>query len=269
MRGAGAASLVAAVAAAETIGRPAPAQAGTDGDVVLGSINNSPTETVINCTDVVAFAVDATASDSVGLKGTCSGGGGIGVVGTAGGGVGVQGNDTGGGTAVDGNSGNAISSFGAVGNGVHGITASATGIGVLGENASGTAVGGISSTSDGVGGTSSSGTGVHGVSSTGTGVRGEGGSGTGVLATGATALSVQGPAVFSRSGMLTVAAGKSSATQAGVALTAASLVLATLQQHTTGVSVAAAVPNVSGSLFTVYLNKTVTAPVRVAWFIVN
>ena len=56
---------------------------------------------------------------------------------------------------------------------------------------------------------------------------------------------------------------------AGVALTAASLVLVTLQQHATGVYVLAAVPNVSASSFTVYLSKAVTAAAKVAWFVVN
>jgi hypothetical protein len=48
------------------------------------------------------------------------------------------------------------------------------------------------------------------------------------------ALKVSGKASFSRSGTVTVPAGKSSVTKSGVALTAASLVLATLQQHAAG-----------------------------------
>ncbi len=51
-----------------------------------------------------------------------------------------------------------------------------------------------------------------------------------------------GPEVFSRSGAVTVPAASSKVTQSGVALTSASLVLATLQQHVAGVSVVAAVP---------------------------
>jgi len=96
--------------------------------------------------------------------------------------------------------------------------------------------------------------------------------GIGVLAentAGGTALKAAGPAVFSRSGILTVAAGKSSATQAGVALTAASLVLATLQQDRSGVWVRSAVPDVAASSFTIHLSKAVTASARVAWFVVN
>jgi hypothetical protein len=97
-------------------------------------------------------------------------------------------------------------------------------------------------------------------------------SGTGVLAentAGGTALQVAGPAACSRSGVLTVAAAKTSATQAGVALGSASLVLATLQQNLSGVYVRAAVPNVSGGSFTVYLSKAPTATAKVAWFVVN
>ncbi len=86
---------------------------------------------------------------------------------------------------------------------------------------------------------------------------------------GGTALQATGPAVFSRSGLLTVAAGSSSATRTGVALTTASLVLATLQQDRAGVWVRSAVPNVAGSSFTIHLNKAVAASTTVAWFVVN
>ena len=96
--------------------------------------------------------------------------------------------------------------------------------------------------------------------------------GAGVLAEntgGGPALKATGPAVFSRSGRLTVAAGKSSGTVTGVALTAASLVLATVQQNLSGLYVCAAVPNITASSFTVYLSKTASASTQVAWFVVN
>jgi len=96
--------------------------------------------------------------------------------------------------------------------------------------------------------------------------------GVGVLAentAGGPALKAAGPAVFSRSGILTVAAGKSSGTVTGVALSAASLVLATVQQNLSGVYVRCAVPNVAGSSFTINLSKAVTASAKVAWFVVN
>ncbi len=94
----------------------------------------------------------------------------------------------------------------------------------------------------------------------------------GVLAedtAGGTALQATGPAVFSRSGVLTVGAGTSAVTKTGVALTAASLVLASVQQDRAGVWVRSAVPNVVGSSFTIHLNKTVAASTTVAWFVVN
>ena len=66
-----------------------------------------------------------------------------------------------------------------------------------------------------------------------------------------------------------MAAGSSSGTVTGVALGAASLVLATLQQNLSGVYVRSAVPNVPGSSFTIHLSKAVSASAKVAWFVVN
>jgi len=54
-----------------------------------------------------------------------------------------------------------------------------------------------------------------------------------------------------------------------VALTTASLVLATLQDNRAGIFVQAAVPNISGSSFTIHLSKAVSANTKVAWFVVN
>ncbi len=155
--------------------------------------------------------------------------------------------------------------------------------------------------------TTSSGTGVQGTGAgTGTGVRGDGGhaggdgvvaqgygTGSGVHATGGingagvfavgnpgvvaqsagsglTALQVYGPAAFSRSGILTIAARRSSATRAGIAMTDASLVLATIQGNVPGVTVQG-VTRVAGpdGSFTVHLNKAVSARTEVAWFILN
>ncbi|HEX9542105.1 MAG TPA: hypothetical protein VGA04_28575 [Streptosporangiaceae bacterium] len=42
-----------------------------------------------------------------------------------------------------------------------------------------------------------------------------------------------------------------------------------MQQNVAGVWVRAAVPNVSGSSFTVYLSKAVSASTKVGWFVVN
>jgi hypothetical protein len=187
---------------------------------------------------------------------------------------GVFGQNSGGGEGVRGSaSGTAVA-------GVHG-TNTGTGMGVLGDCAAGTGVSGASNSGDAVSGASDTGHAFFGVAGglvatvvgknvgSGVGVRGECAAGLGVLAIGAVALEVHGPAVFSRSGVVTIAAGKSSATQTGVALTTSSLVLATLQQDRSGVWVRSAVPNVTGSSFTVHLSKAAPARTHVAWMVVN
>jgi hypothetical protein len=273
-----------AVLSAGALARPAAASAANGGNVILGQDNSETSHTTITNSTDADDALDCVAIGSGnGVLGSSDSGAGVagisgvaavgsnshtGVLGSTDSGDGVGGFSRSG-RGVYGQSGSTGPGFANITNGVHGVTDSAAGVGVIGENANGTAVGGISSTSDGVGGTSSSGTGVHGVSSTGIGVLAECPSGTGVRATGATALSVQGPAVFSRSGTLTIAAGGSSATQTGVALTASSLVLATLQQDRAGVWVRSAVPNIPGSSFTVHLSRVVPAAMSVAWFVVN
>jgi hypothetical protein len=80
------------------------------------------------------------------------------------------------------------------------------------------------------------------------------------------ALQVDGQAVFSRSGIAVVP--ETSATSLNhvsvnnVALTATSVALATVQQTGGGAIVKAAVPNVAGSSFTIYLNKAVSVSSR-------
>jgi hypothetical protein len=133
------------------------------------------------------------------------------------------------------------------GYGVHGMTSSDTKAAVFGENAG---------TGAGVTGSGPS-RGVHGTSS----------GGIGVLADGATALQVNGPAVFSRSGLVTIASGQTSGKVTNVALTSASLVLAAVQaKGPSYVKQVALQPSTSS--FTVYVNKTRT-DTPVAWFIVN
>ena len=203
------------------------------------------------------------------LHGTTGGEGGAGVVGQGGaggeqGGVGVVG--TGGSDANDNRS------AGVVGVGGVGVQGQGTGTGVFGIGG-GTGVSGSAEndTGIGVGGIAPRlGTGVNGTANLAGAV--------GVVAentAGGTAFQANGTArfsgstVFGRSGILTVRAGSSEATKRGVALTAASLVLATLQQHRAGVHVLAAVPNVTSSSFTVFLSTAVPANTKVAWFVVN
>lgn len=106
-------------------------------------------------------------------------------------------------------------------------------------------------------------TGVHGI--------GNAPGATGVFAESAagTALRVNGSAVFSRSGVLMVDVGAESAVQTGIALSERALVLAVLRDHHRGVHVEAAVPDPREESFTVYLNRRVTGPAGVVWFVIN
>jgi hypothetical protein len=100
-----------------------------------------------------------------------------------------------------------------------------------------------------------------------------GGGGVGVYATApsadSAALQVNGRAVFSSSGRLVVLAGATSATQTGLTLNGASLVLALLQEDRPGVAVRAAVPNPGAGFLTVHLTQAPTANTAVAWFVLN
>jgi len=211
---------------------------------------------------------------------------GSGLIGFGGGnGDGVQGFGAGNGTGVAGTGGsNGSAGVQGVGGGSNGAGVvgygKGLGDGVFGAGFVNTAATGVAGTGGGSNGTgvqgsgAGAGDGVFGVSPAGNGVLGRslGASGIGVLAEntgGGIALYANGPAWFTRSGVLTVGAGASKVTKTGVPLTGASLVLATLQQDVAGVWIRSAVPNVAGSSFTVHLNKAVTASITVAWFLVN
>ena len=297
------------VVAAETIARTVPAEATQGSAVILGQDNTGATaRTAAITSGNNELGVLADPGTSFGVYGV----GGIGVRGEArpgSGGTGVSGRGdvdgasygiigygTGNAAGVDGLGGNS-SGPGVVGQrgdpdgtGVVGIGGSTNGNGVYGEGEGfGTGVvgqGGASGPGTGVWGRGtgaapgvhgiggpSGGTGVLGEGGTGIGVSGTAGSGIGVLAAGATALSVQGQALFSQSGRATVAGTsatpKSSVTVTGVSLRSGSLVLATPQTHLSGVAVSAVVPNVAGSSFTIYLTKAVTNAAKVGWFVVN
>lgn len=117
---------------------------------------------------------------------------------------------------------------------------------------------------------------------TGPGVRGAGtganpgvegqssGTGAGVLAVNdgsGPALEVQGPVIFSRSGVATVTAKKTTVVVSFPGVTASSMVLATLQTVAKGVAVCAVVPDVD--CFTIKLTKAPKIPVTVAWFVIG
>jgi len=276
------AAAVLGVVTAETLGHAAPAQATQGSAVLLGQDNTGATartgifdtggESAVLADPATHAGVIGQASGNghgvqgsgagsgSGVAGSGGGGGGAGVTGTGGAnGTGVIGNGDGFGSGVVGNAG---------GGDAHGVQGfgSGTGSGLVGTGgASGPGM---------VGSGKGNGAGVVGIGAgSGAGVEGIGGAkGVGVLAessAGGTALQTTGRAVFSRSGVLTVAAGSSKVTKTGVALTSASLVLATLQQDVAGVWVRSAVPNVTAKSFTVHLSKAVSATAKVAWFVVN
>jgi hypothetical protein len=141
-------------------------------------------------------------------------------------------------------------------NGVYGLANDYGGSGVYGQNdGTGYGVGGRTTNVDG-------GTGVIGDapnSANGIGVEADSATGT--------ALHVQGKAVFSRSGLVTIPVGKSLITVTLAGVTSASMILATAQQNK-GVYVKAAVPG-SGS-FTIRLTGSApTGGLKVAYFVLN
>jgi hypothetical protein len=253
---------LAAVLAAEAISRPAPAAAANGDPIVLGQINHSTDITVVsngNSGGSTAFAADAL-GQGTGISGSTESG--LGVSGASNTGIGVNGFSLEG-KAVQGQSqfGEGIRGMSLGGGQGSSVTNSRTGVHGVSDSGSDGAVWG-----ENIGG----GPGVKGTAGTGNGVVGSSTAGVGVLASGKTALKVQGPAAFSRSGRLTIKAGQSTATKSGISLTAASLVLATIQGNVAGVFVQGVtiVTGTSGS-FTIHLNKAVPASTRVAWFAVN
>jgi hypothetical protein len=270
----------------DALARPTPAQAGTDGDVVLGTDNQS-----------TSGVTGVSSSASTALHGDSSLAGGIGVYGT--GSVGVYGNasDTGvaglgsskgvtgqGDIGVEGTSstGDGVLGYGTTGveghgssaNGVYGHTDSDTASGVFGLNVTGTGGYGVAGRStappngtDGV----SQGAGVLGDNtSNGAGVWGHSDGGTGVLAesSGGTALSVKGKASFDRSGLVTIPSGTNRLKVNLGGVSGQSMVLATVQQA--GAFFVKNVVAVSGA-FTIYLNKAPASPttVKVAYFVLD
>jgi hypothetical protein len=243
---AGGTGTLAAVLAAEALARPAPAAAANGDSVILGQ-NNPETSgtTITNTTDGESALECRAAGTGAGLAGTSDSG--DGVFGLA------EGNGT----------------------GVHGETGSSSGSGVLGINVgqgngvtgqvSNSAASGVYGQNDGTG------FGAAGRAASGVGILGDSANGTGVWASSqnATALRVTGKAQFSRSGVATVA-GTSSAPRDSVRvslpITGKSMMTALLQKHVAGVYVVAAVANVRGGYFTIYLNKAVRTRVGpIAW----
>jgi len=267
--------------AGEAIAPATAAQAGTDGDVVLGGLNNASSTTTIQTItsgqDTVALAAADARTLSVvneGLSQTvfaANSGDGAALYGFSAGGEGLYGQS-------------GITSGtrpGQTRNGVHGVSDSPTDSGVWGEAVGGgVGVAGATSTF-GVNGNPAvtgvnlgSGPGVKGESrGGGTAVQGLTGSGgIGVLAQasgGGTALEVSGPALFSRSGMVTITAQQTVTVSVPGGLSASALALALLQTPVANLWVRAAEPNQVTGEITIYLNRAPARSVSVAWFVVN
>lgn len=181
-------------------------------------------------TTTTTTSITTTASADA-FQATCSTGSGAGVVGS--GSPGVHG------------TGSSAAAPGVVGSGnpgVKGTTSTNHQSGVVGAD---TSAGGGS----GVAGTSVHGVGVAAASSAGI------------------ALSVLGKAKFSRSGKAQIATGNSSIKVNLLGVSPSSLVLATLQRLESNTFLAAVVPGTNS--FTISLNRPATAPLHVAWLVLN
>ena len=181
-----------------------------------------------------------------------------------------------GGVVGDSNSNDGVVGLSSGGNGITGISTVDSGVygtssaswGVLGSSQAEVA-GGVWGADESEAGAF----GVQGTTGPGVGVAGSAESGIGVSAQSAsgTALKVEGVATFTRSGLVSIPADKVSVTVTGVALSTASLVLATMQNSVPKVYVEAVIPNVGAGSFEILLSKKVPngKAANVGWFIVN
>lgn len=84
-----------------------------------------------------------------------------------------------------------------------------------------------------------------------------------------TALRVEGVASFTRSGAVTVPAGKRTAKVSVSPISPETLVIATAQERVAGTHIEAAVPDDANDAFTVHLNRRAPQDMRVAWFLLG
>jgi hypothetical protein len=249
-----------------------PAQAGNDGDVVLGADNQSTGGTTgVQSSSITGLHGRSTASSGTGVFGEDLATGGIGVHGT-GSNTGVKGDGY----------------YGLEGSGTTGVSGVCTdpqgGYGIVAENFQG-GFGVFAQVGDGTAILASceSGTAVdarnHGVSGSavsgshdggGDGVTGQAYAGTGVHAVSGngTALHVEGKAIFSRSGIAVVPSGSNHVKVTLARVTTATMILATVQQSG-GFWVKYVVP--ASGAFTIYLSKAPSSPttVKVAYLVLN
>lgn len=252
-----------------------PSALASDGDpVIVGEeVSATDTTTIRNLTTSSGvFHVHSelgTAISGVGY-------GGNGVQGESGGvnGAGVWGyNPSGAGVAGESVSGNGVYGNATAGTGVYAHNSSLDQPAMLGWGSSGGA-GVFGFAGQGVPPTAPLDTGIYGLAtgyaqrpaSAAVGVHGNATVGTGVLAqadAAGTALRVLGKATFSSSGVLTIAAGKGSASKSVSGLTSNSLVFAVVRTGGSGVWVRKVTPKAGG--FTVYLNKAAGTTATITW----
>jgi hypothetical protein len=241
-----------------------PAAADSGQPILAGEPNTETNATTLQGTAANGDGLEVSGAE-IGIEGEGrSPQGGVGVFGNGLTGVAGQANLQGG-TGVIGAS-TAAQSTGVEGDGQTGVNGQSNFLGGTGVIGASTAAQGIGVEGDSHG----TGSGVYGLANAnGVGVFGDTASGTGVLARSTTgkALDVRGKATFTRSGLVTIAAGTTSKKITLAGVTTASMVLATAQQDST-VSIRSAVP-VSGS-FTIHLTgQAPTGGLKVAYFVLN
>jgi len=238
-------ALLIAIAGSIVALTPTPAPANTGDALILGQINQAGAETALNSSTIHGLTVTA---QNTGIDGS---GTYIGVNGTGtgtGGSVGVRGVTQSPSTNSDGvwglNSGQ--------GNGVFGLANNSGASGVYGQN-------------------NGDGYGVAGRAANGNGVLGDSANGTGVWANSSAglALRVTGRANFSRSGVVVVQAGHTSAIVTGMQLSGSSFVLATLQNNNGNVALKNAVPIPQYGAIQLNLTAAPTANVIVGWLVLE
>lgn len=284
-----------AASLATAMGRPSPARAGVDGDVVLGAPNVATTETKITnsttaanvlkvvstgsgigiiATTVSDSGVDASSDSFVGVYGRSSTG--WGVVGTTFSTTrpAVQGFAVGHTPGVIGISGNSgLWPLPPLRTGVYGgADQDDTSVGVRGDSPAGTGLVGFSGT-----GTPSSRpkTGVYGQANhgaTGIGVRGHSGTGTGGYFSSTSGISLRATGrvrLDKCAGVATILAGTNAITVTpGVDLVATSAVVATLQGNPAGTTTVKSVAmNTTANTFRIYLTGNAAADTKVAWHV--
>ena len=237
-----------AAAAAQAVGAPVKVAAADGDPLTIGRTNSSSSETILQVSSSTGLSAWSTGGD--GLAGGSSLPDKSGVYGysTSANGHGVWGRNM----ANDTNGG-----LGSGTRGVYGSCAASDGIAVMGESshAEGVAIQGWNHAASTNGGFGASNVAVFGYAPTDRNHWG---------------LDISGRVSFSdRSGLLTIAANRSSISTAVPALTAGSMVLATLQTNRAGIYIQAAVANPATGRITIYLNKRVTAATKAAYFVLD